>query len=264
MIKLLTKVSRYMHSGTMGLPLSTCEPLQVDLLPCDDKQWAQGRIGAGEPLYATSPSVGTTSGVFASLCRAAHILGRVVRHRDDLNLDLSFQINEATTLHHALVALESTFPVPKLHPHDEESACDIGAAILPFLINQSARYILYTMYACNDFFIERCGEPRIGRETEIQKLSITGLENLTENMYELAGRLQVVLKISMNSVSPLASHCLFLALSECAWYVREDGDDKMRMVLNLMMEVMDVLKMRWKVCGMGCISQQSTKLSLTL
>jgi hypothetical protein len=55
------------------------------------------------PITLSSPS--SIMGRFARVALAAHLLGRVLRHRSDMSVDLSFKREEAQQLDRALHAL---------------------------------------------------------------------------------------------------------------------------------------------------------------
>ena len=219
--------------------MATSEPLQSDLLPCDDESWELGEIGTNEPLFASNPAASARGSQFASICRGSHILGRVLRHRDDRTLDLSFRISEAAQLNKALLALETSF----------EEALTTDASIVPRALCYNARFTLYNLYACNETCNTRYGDVRLGQETDMQQSSLQGLKEVTIAVYKLAQELQHAIASDIESVSPLVVHCIFQALGECAWYVREDGDENMRSILDTLMDVLEKLRKRWKVCG---------------
>lgn len=238
---------RYVHSGTTGLPLAAPEPPQNDLLPCDDSSWDQGDIGTNEPVFALNTTVNTRYSKFASICRASHILGRVLRHRDERDrgqsLDLSFQLSEAAQLHRALLALETSF----------DQAVNRDSSIVPRALVYTARMVLYTLYACNDAYTARYGgvSVRLGEETDMQRVSQDGLREVTGSVHGLALELQRAIAMNIDAVSPLVVHCIFMALGEAAWHVREGvgGDESMSTALDTMLDVLEALNKRWKICG---------------
>lgn len=215
------------------------EPPPNDLLPCDDESWDRGDVGTNEPVFASNATVNAKYNKFASICRGSHILGRVLRHRDDRGLDLSFRLSEAAQLHRALLALEASF--------DQALVPDLS--IVPRALVYTARMVLYNMYACNETCNVRYGDIRMGEETDMQRISQDGLREVTDSVYKLALELQHAIATNLDAVSPLVVHCIFQALGECAWYVREGGDSNMRTALDTMMDVLETLNKRWKVCS---------------
>ncbi|KAH6713691.1 hypothetical protein BKA61DRAFT_735295 [Leptodontidium sp. MPI-SDFR-AT-0119] len=103
----LREQERYMSWGTHGQPLVTPEPLQGTLLPSSEECWdLGGRLGSNVPLFASSFTLDTEIGEYASTCQAAHVL--VLRHCDDQNntvIDTHYRISEAQRLHQTIVLL---------------------------------------------------------------------------------------------------------------------------------------------------------------
>ncbi|KAK8071433.1 hypothetical protein PG997_011636 [Apiospora hydei] len=117
-------------------------PIRGNCSPAPDAAWDLGAIGVNEALFVMSSSPSTseasssssttsnTGGSFANLCQSAHLLGLVLRHREDLakrrplqqpivanssattssssgekeSGEFSFHIREARQLHHAIAA----------------------------------------------------------------------------------------------------------------------------------------------------------------
>lgn len=235
-----------MNLGLRGLHLATPEPLQGTLLPCPESCWDRGEIGYNEPLFVSSFATSTDIGSFARTCQASHILGLVFRHRDDHDsstIDPHFRLSEAKQLHHTLVALNM---------HLSQKTCDIGdksnmevAAALCYC----ARIILYGMYACNDY---SPNQPRISEESEMQRISMEGLKEVTNGVYQLAQRvLHAAITTDHHALSKnlLVCHCLYLASSECAWFAREDNNLEGVACLKAMVELLKAIGTKWLVAG---------------
>ncbi|KAK8102189.1 hypothetical protein PG984_015335 [Apiospora sp. TS-2023a] len=136
-------LDRLAHQGIHGMPLAAPEPHPGELLPAPDESWALGAIGVNEALFVMSSSSNsrssasnpaeassmTNTGSFANLCQSAHLLGLVLRHREELSRrrqlqqqpmvanhaagttvgssgdgEIGFHIREARQLHHATSA----------------------------------------------------------------------------------------------------------------------------------------------------------------
>lgn len=78
------------------MPLAAPEPHPGELLPAPDKSWDLGAIGINEALFVMASSSSSSAsnsaeasmsntGSFASLCQSAHLLGLVLRHREELS-----------------------------------------------------------------------------------------------------------------------------------------------------------------------------------
>ena len=68
----------------------------------------QGMI-ANEPLLVSS-STNIQVGCFARLAQASHLLGRVLRHTNDLPADIAFRLEEARQLDRTIRALYKLLP----------------------------------------------------------------------------------------------------------------------------------------------------------
>jgi hypothetical protein len=220
------------------VPLATCEPLQGELLPCNDKDWNQGLVGSNDPLFASSPSPASPGIHFATMCRAAHMLGRVLRHRSDHILDFSDRLAEAFQLHRALLALEASFTVEATV--EEVKICDLPRAFVC-----SARFILYNIYACN----ERYGSYKLGQETDMQKISIEGLSAVTLTVAQIAHRYQAEWDLGVRNNAPMLAHCMYQALGECAWFVREEPSLQMKYAFDTIVGALKSMSQQWRVCG---------------
>lgn len=102
------------------------------------------------------------------------------------------------------------------------------------------------MYGCNERF--GMGECRVSEEAEMQGVALEGLRSVSGEVYDLAVRV-----IGDENVSPLVCHCAYLAASEMAWFLREEGGgsgsgegrEGLRVVVALLKRVGE----RWGVAG---------------
>jgi hypothetical protein len=62
-----------------------------------------------EALYVSSPTTVRASPITRT-CQATYLLGRLIRHTNDRNVELVFQISEAGQLHRTFAALTSLLP----------------------------------------------------------------------------------------------------------------------------------------------------------
>jgi len=226
------------------LPLATPEPIQGALLPCMESSWNRGEIGSNVPLFASSFATNTEIGSFASLCQAAHILGLVIRHRDDhTNTNNRFRLSEAQQLHQTLVLLNNHLKqMPSILA---DSSIAVAASLC-----YAARFILYSMYACNEHY--SVIEARVPEETEMQKNSISGLKEVTQNVYHLA---QHIIEATMSTESLLLSgsllltHCLYQASTEFTWFIREDNGVEEVACLKSVVQLLRAIRSRWRIAG---------------
>jgi hypothetical protein len=234
--------------GISKLPLATLEPLQGALLPCTEACWDRGEIGSNEPLFASSFLTNTEIGSFASACQACHILGVVLRHRDnENNIDPHFRLSEALQLHQTLVSL-NTHLDQKKPADDAQSGVDNSIEIAAALC-YSARITLYNIYACNENY--STDRPRLAEETEMQRASIEGLKAVTKGVYYLAKHISET-TLTMDvliSKSPVVLHCLYEASTELAWFISEEGNMEGVVPLKAIVGVLKAIGLSWQVSG---------------
>jgi hypothetical protein len=127
--------------GSKGHPLATEDPLRTDVLPTDDTMWDQGEMTASEPLYVSSPTTVRAS-PFARTCQATHLLGRLIRHLNDRNVEPAFRFSEAGQLHRTFAALASLLP-------DEFQALPDQLSTATALVYGGMLH-LYDPYACTE------------------------------------------------------------------------------------------------------------------
>ena len=175
------------------------------------------------------------------------MLGRVLGHRDSYLKgvpDTDFHLSEARQLHRTLVSL-SLHLTWRGYPF-----VDNGNATAAFALCYAARFVLYTMYACNEHYSDV--GPRIPEETEMQQISINGLKEVTLDIYQLSRQI-LAASTTMNNLllskSFLLCHCLYQAATEFAWFVREDKTIEQVTCLRSVVELLGAIKSRWRVAG---------------
>ena len=236
-----------MNVGPKGLPLATPEPSRGDLLPIDDMRWNQGEIGHNEPVYTSQFSEMAKIGPFASTCQSAHIIGHVIKHRDEAHATHSAQLDEALRLHATLTTLDNRLQqdinVNYTGGVHSDSLVDLALCCL-------GRLTLYNMYACNMAF----SQERIPQEGDMQAISLAGIKSIISEPVPVIAR--IVLEGGENALattSPLTLQCLYHAGTECKWFVRESPRSDMRVSLQLVMDALTLLANRWKVAGMKIV-----------
>lgn len=214
----------------------------MELLPVNDQDWDEGRIGLSEALYTTSLSSVTNLGSFARACQAAHMLGKVIRHiaarnESGHNADLT---TEAFCLHSALTALhqavvEETNARQSVASHDTKGVIALSMCC-------SARFRLYHQYSCNELFRTAVSEPS-ARDTEFHQVALTSIPGL------ILSTMPCILRAEPKS--PLTAQSLYYAATQCAWYVREDQGSEYHRALESLLEGLRAIAMKWEVGGMS-------------
>lgn len=230
-----------------GFPLATPDPPKNALLPCSESSWDRGEMGSNEPLFASSFTPSSDVGLFASTCQASHILGLVLRHRDDRSdniLDPYFRFSEAQRLHQTLMAL-NTHLTQSTNSFGNNNGKEVAVAIC-----FSARLVLYDMYACNEQYT--AGRARIAEETEMQRASMEGLKEVSNGVSNLAQHISSAAMMTTEpllSKSPLVCNCLYEASLQWAWFIREDGSLEGVARLKAIVELLKETGRKWQVSG---------------
>lgn len=219
----------FVNVGTSGLVLATPEPSQGELLPWNDVIWASGDIGVNQPLFSSTQSAVTQLGPFARTCQAAHLLSRVIRHRDcHEDIDRRYRLEEAKQLHVLSEALVSNLDTVILDEH-----------IVSLALCYSAQLILYSMYGCNE--PEELNRPRLAAEMEMQQIALEGIKKVS---------FHGIRRIAHGSSTFLEAYALYHAASECAWFVREGARDGAEQCLQICVEALRAVGERWSVGGL--------------
>ncbi|KAI1806507.1 hypothetical protein F4811DRAFT_132495 [Daldinia bambusicola] len=240
-------LDRITNQGTTGLPFAAPDPNPGELLPCPEAPWLEGGLGFNEPLFATSFSSNTSLGSFANMCQAAHVLGRVLRHRDELHtsrLALGFRVSEAKQLHQILVSLSA-----HLTSICEQSLLLDASVSVPLALCFSARLILYDIYACNETYSTDYG--RSSEEAELQKETMAGIFDVARGIWQLACQLLDSIDQSggngLESISPILCHCLYAGAGESEWLILEHEDSSARIWLKDTVKLLRLIGKRWQV-----------------
>ncbi|KAI1077714.1 hypothetical protein F5B20DRAFT_572169 [Whalleya microplaca] len=240
-------LDRIVNQGVNGLPLSAPEPSPGELLPSPEAQWDEGAIGFNEPLFASSFSDDTSLGSFANVCQAAHVLGRVLQHRDETTANIApgFRIPEAKQLHSILASLSS-----HLHNISNDISAPIGSLSVALALCFSARLILYDIYACNETYSSN--HNRSSEEAEMQREAMAGIPEVTKATWQLARGILEFVKADASQqsrLSPLLCHCLYAAAGESEWFILEDEDSDAATWLKDTVELLQLIGRRWQVAG---------------
>lgn len=202
----------------------------------NDDDWDQGNLVASEPLYAASFSSVTTLGSFARTCQAAHMLSKVINHKNGrakCSQDTIDVLEDGRRLHQALSALQHS-----LEQHDSVSPTDSSpSAAIALCI--TARYLLYNMYGCRNFV--NTSSSNTAMETEMQSLSVEGWRYLDSTT--------IARLLGSRRECPLLARCFFEAGKICAWIIRENDDPRTRDTLGRIEMELRRLGQRWRVAS---------------
>lgn len=231
--------SRLVSLETSDMPMAVPDPDLMELLPSNDHEWDRGRIAASQALYTSSFSSKTAIGPFARSCQAAHMLGKVIRHKatkDSRGCDDDL-LSEAFNIHHALATLQASLEEPS---QAEESTAYSKARLITLSICVSARLLLYNQYGCNNSFDPVAHRPT-ATETELQVISLEGVQKAASHTAPRIARGE--------EKCPLTAQCLYYAAAECMWLVKEDHEPHMNSALRDLVRGLRDLQRKWQVGG---------------
>lgn len=229
-------MDRYTNIGFEGRPLSSGEFADDEILPCDTKSWDQGEPTPSQPLFVQG--VTTLSGdPFSRACQVAHLLGRIIDHRDDSRL---FGPPRFTTAAQLLKTLNSL-----LHLLEAEFALNSVAFSLAYAIAFSAKVALLNMYSCT----ETNQRVNCVEETEMQALAIGEFRKLPAEIILFGDMLQLAEPINSENLSPLICDCLYQAAVTALWYFKESGSEEMAGYLENLETYLRSMQTRWNIAS---------------
>ncbi|OBS15187.1 hypothetical protein FPOA_13929 [Fusarium poae] len=240
-------LDRVVVAGSPQLLMSAPEPNTNDLLPCNDDDWNNGRIGFNEALFTRNFHSPSSVGQFARVCQAVHMFGKVLGHirARKKDTDPVEMTAEALQLHNVLVALDQG-----IMRNDDDMTSGHGSLHAALSLCSLARLLLYNEYACNEPSFSTSRE-RLATEVEMQRISLTSIQDIVSKTIPQMSR-QIVSASQQETKrprhSPILASCLYHAATECAWFVKENNDEEMVAGLEAITQALVVLKSEWVVC----------------
>ncbi|KAI9764835.1 MAG: hypothetical protein M1840_007981 [Geoglossum simile] len=256
-------LERYVNLGSKGHPLATEDPSRDTYLPANDTMW-DGSVGffstsghpgthkhpqeiiTNEPLLVSS-STNIQVGCFARLAQASHLLGRVLRHTNDLPADIPFRLEEARQLDRTIRALYKLLPGEG--PEDSISISN------PLAICFSAIMTLYSPYTCQ-------APGQSPSELTYSAETLTSLKSLSSEVARLAHDILTSLSpnhanrnpsspttYNIEQTSPLILDCMYQAAANYAWLVRETGEREYVDSFQVLKGLFGVVAGRWRAAG---------------
>lgn len=226
------------------------DPRKDTLLPCNDDEFTAGRLGSNEALLSQDFYCPSSLGDFARMCQAVHVLGKVLRHVQtrETSTDVAALTLEALQLHRILKSLNGTLVDSQCGNITTENASHHSTLSLCCV----AQLILYNLYACNEATKTTVSQERLAAEAELQHLSLAGIKELAcKTIPQMATELTVADRQQPLGLrnSPVLAGCFYRAVTECAWFVKEDGDAEMAAAMTANIGALQVLKPAWAVCS---------------
>ena len=206
------------------------------MLPAEDELWDHGELTTTEPLYVSTPT-SVKAGAFARTAQATHLLGRMIRLRNEQQDDSPMKFTEAQQIHRTITALTKL-----LIAEVETDPLRFGtAAALCF----AALLHLCDLYACTE---SNQGEHTVG-EIEMQTVAIAGLKQTSADALRLSQLLRMAMATNPLATSPLTADCLYQAATQYAWLVYEVGNDEYIVAYRGLAQVLSLMSSRWAVAS---------------
>lgn len=241
-----------MHIATSGVPLNTTDPSQEALLPCSDRLWIKGDIGASKSLLNTSFLSDQSLGPFASCCQTANLLGRIIHHRDtdSSTLDRDSRLTEALRLHKTLVDLDADLTQRFLFTYSLSWDTTYASVLVAYALCCTTRFILYKIYTPKEQDASSISQSSTAQTTEIQKASQTGTKDLAINgVVALVRRIKDYTTLDSHSASPLICYCVYHAASACILLVNGSQAAQSLESLRLYVGALKEMSKRWRAAG---------------
>ncbi|KAF4341541.1 hypothetical protein FBEOM_4443 [Fusarium beomiforme] len=244
----IAMLDRVIVAGSPELLMAAPDPSTNDLLPCNDDDWKNGKIGFNEALFTRNFHSPSSMGQFARVCQAVHMFGKVLRHIQARKRDIDpvEQTAEALQIHIILTSLEQG-----ITSDDTDIMTAHGSLHTALSLCSLARLLLYNEYACNEPNFATARE-RLAAEVEMQQISLASIQDIVSKTIPQMAH-QIVSANEQESVgprySPILASCLYHAATECAWFVKENNDVEMVNGLESITQALEVLKTEWTVCG---------------
>ncbi|KAH7409419.1 hypothetical protein BKA64DRAFT_742516 [Cadophora sp. MPI-SDFR-AT-0126] len=235
-------LDRHVTVGRELRPLCTEDPRKNMPLPADIEAWDQGVMAAPERLYISSPMAARSSS-FARLAQAYNLLGRVIQHCDDQDQDLSFMLDELSTLDQATSSL---MEVARNDINEDLTlAISICFVTLMKLHKNFLPNSFYQGYADEtaDPILASCIRQNnehsfnVMRDTALQVVDFAqGLEQRT-----------VIVGIS--KTSPMILHSLYRAAFWLSYLSATNREDRFVLGRAIIDRALRALSVRWKLAG---------------
>ena len=234
-------LDRFVNIGNPHHPFASEDPSLETCLPTDDESWDKGEMTANELLLvSSSPSI--RAAPFARTCQAAHLLGKVLHHINDTDMELNFRFEQANQLNRTVRALANLLPDEAF----EEDTTNRPTLCIALAICYTALLVLYDAYSCTEASIPKKTVAAI----EIQESAISGLREISSEVLRFSRRLRSFLDVnSLAKMSPLIADCLYQAAANYVWYVRESGDQDCLAKLQEVKSILVMIEPQWKVAG---------------
>jgi hypothetical protein len=76
-----------------------------------------------------------------------------------------------------------------------------------------------------------------------------GLSAVTFTVAQISQRVKEDWDMGVRGHAPMLAHCMYQALGECAWFVREDPSPQMKDAFDTIAGALKCISQQWRVCG---------------
>ena len=83
----------------------------------------------------------------------------------------------------------------------------------------------------------------------MQKIVMEGLSSVTITVAQVAHRCKESWDIGERGHGPLMAHCMYQALRECAWFIREEPSLPLKDAFDTIVGALRCMSQQWRVCG---------------
>lgn len=193
-------------------------------------------MASNEPLYVSSPTT-VRAGAYARTCQATHLMGRLIRIKDDRATDSPLRFTEAAQLYRTLEALAKILL--------DELQISAAQYSTPLALCYGAILHICDPFCCTE---TNRGEHTV-EETEMQAIAIAGLKKTGPDVVRFADSLKGLMNHNISAVSPLTADAIYMGASTYAWLAHEQGSPEDLANYHALREVLLQMNARWAAAG---------------
>lgn len=173
---------------------------------------------------------------FARLCQASRLLGKVVRHHGQRDVQEMERFKQASDLYLELSDLA------RILTHQAAMPQEYLSFSTPMSVCFSALCALCDPYACHG------EQPTTPEQSKMQTQAVDGLNTVSSSIKEFSDHLisQTTNNLDIERVSPFVLETLYTAGANFAWDVRETGNESSQESLDSIRQNLGRFGGKWK------------------
>ncbi|KAL5346249.1 hypothetical protein ACLOAV_008517 [Pseudogymnoascus australis] len=221
--------------GSKGRVLACEEPHDRAALPATTSAWDEGQMASQNPPSVSSP-LSDPLCPFARLCQASRLLGKVVRHHGQRDVQETKHFQQASDLYLELSELA------RILTHQAAMPQEYLPFSTPMSVCFSALCALCDPYACHG------EQPTTPEQSKMQTQAVDGLNTVSSSIKEFSDHLisQTTNNLDIERVSPFVMETLYTAGANFAWDVRETGNESSQESLDSIRQNLGRFVGKWK------------------